>query len=44
MNEIEEQKQYMQRVKEINENIKQNDKENNKKPKYTILTMVCQLN
>ena len=44
MNEIEEQKQYMQRVKEINENIKQNDKENNKKPKYTILTMGCQLN
>lgn len=36
MNEIEEQKQYMQKVKEINEN--------NKKPKYTILTMGCQLN
>ena len=44
MNEIEEQKQYMQKVKEINENIKQNDKENNKKLKYTILTMGCQLN
>ena len=44
MNEIEEQKQYMQKVKEINENIKQNDKENNKKQKYTILTMGCQLN
>ncbi len=36
MNEIEEQKQYMQKVKEINEN--------NKKLKYTILTMGCQLN
>ena len=36
MNDIEEQKQYMQKVKEINEN--------NKKPKYTILTMGCQLN
>ena len=44
MNEIEEQKQYMQKVKEINENIKQNDQENNKKLKYTILTMGCQLN
>ena len=44
MNEIEEQKQYMQKVKEINENIKQNNKENNKKLKYTILTMGCQLN
>ena len=44
MNEIEEQKQYMQKVKEINENIKQKDKQNNKKLKYTILTMGCQLN
>ncbi len=44
MNEIEEQKQYMQKVKKINENIKQNDKKNNKKLKYTILTMGCQLN
>lgn len=44
MNEIEEQKRYMQKVKGINENIKQNDKENNKKLKYTILTMGCQLN
>ena len=44
MNEIEEQKQYMQKVKEINENMKLKDKENNKKLKYTILTMGCQLN
>ena len=44
MNEIEEQKQYMQKVKEINENMKQKDKENNQKLKYTILTMGCQLN
>ena len=44
MNEIEEQKQYMQKVKEINENMKLKDKENNQKLKYTILTMGCQLN
>ena len=44
MNEIEKQKQYMQKVKEINENLKQENKENNKKQKYTILTMGCQLN
>lgn len=34
MNEIEKQKEYMQKVKELN----------NKKMKYTILTMGCQLN
>ena len=34
MNEIEEQRKYMQKVKELN----------NKKMKYTILTMGCQLN
>ena len=34
MNEIEEQKKYMQKVKELN----------NKKMKYMILTMGCQLN
>ena len=34
MNEIEEQRKYMQKVKELND----------KKMKYTILTMGCQLN
>ena len=41
MNEIEEQKQYMQKIRELNSQL---NKEINKKLKYTILTMGCQLN
>ena len=44
MDEIEEQKQYMKKVKEINEKLKQNNNDHGKKLKYSILTMGCQLN
>ena len=39
MNEIEKQNQYIQKIKELNNRLNQNQKS-----KYAILTMGCQLN